>query len=129
MDLVWHYLVAGGLFLAFDSVWIGLVANKFYKRQLGDLMAAKPKLVPAAIFYIINIVAILVFVVEPALDRGSLGFAAGRGALLGLALYATYNLTNHSTLKGWPAKMTYVDLLWGTFITATVCTLTFAIFN
>lgn len=42
------------------------------------------------------------------------------GALLGLVSYATYDLTNQATLKGWPFIVTAVDLMWGTFLTALV---------
>lgn len=39
-------------------------------------------------------------------------------ALFGLATYATYDLTNQSTLKQWPTLLTVVDLLWGTALSA-----------
>lgn len=129
MDFLGHFLVAAGLFVAIDAVWIGVVANKFYKQQLGNLMAPKPNMVPAVIFYAVYMTAIVVFVIGPGLDRDSLSYVVGHGALFGLAMYSTYDLTNHATLKGWPAKLTYVDLLWGTFITTLVSTLTFVIFK
>ena len=86
----------------------------------------KPKFVPAIIFYIISVSAMVVFVVDPGLDK-DFGFTVGHGALLGLTMYATYDLTNASTLKGWPKAVTIVDLLWGTFVTALVTTLAYLI--
>ena len=44
-------------------------------------------------------------------------------ALYGLCAYGTYDLTNHATLRDWPAAVTMIDLVWGTTLTATVATL------
>lgn len=129
MDFIKHVLVAAALFVAIDAVWLSVVANKFYKKHLGYILADKPNFVPAAIFYLLYMIGLVVFALDPALKQGSLNSAAGHGALLGLVMYATYDLTNHATLKGWPAKVTYVDMLWGTTVTAVVSTLGFVIFN
>ncbi|MEK7594820.1 MAG: DUF2177 family protein [Patescibacteria group bacterium] len=125
MEFLKHYLVAAAVFVALDAVWLKFVANSFYKRELGGLLAKKPNFVAAAVFYLLYIVGIIVFVVNPALDGESAAWALGHGALLGLLMYATYDLTNHATLKNWPAKITYVDMAWGTFATATVSTITY----
>ncbi len=129
MKFVEHYLVAGGLFLAFDAVWIKFVANEFYKAQLGSLLATKPRFGPAVVFYLLYIAGIVIFALDPALVQASFSYALGHGALLGLLMYATYDLTNQATLKRWPAAVTYVDMTWGTVVTAVVTVLTFLIFN
>lgn len=129
MDFVSHLLVATGIFVAIDAVWLGLIAPKFYKRHIGHLLAPKPDFIAAAIFYVIYMIAVVVFVINPALDEDSLSFVISHGALLGLAMYATYDLTNQATVKNWPKTVTIVDLAWGTFITTAVSTLTFLIFN
>jgi uncharacterized membrane protein len=36
--------------------------------------------------------------------------------LFGLICYATYDLSNMATLKGWPLIVTVVDLVWGTVL-------------
>ena len=41
------------------------------------------------------------------------------GALFGFFTYATYDLTNMATIRGWPLAMVVVDILWGTLL----CTL------
>ena len=129
MDFLIHYLVAAAIFVVIDAVWIGVVANKFYKAQMGELLAKKPRFAPAVIFYALYIVAIIVFIVQPNLADGSIGVVIGQSALLGAAMYATYDLTNLSTLKNWPIKVTIVDMIWGTFITTLVSTLTFLLFR
>ena len=40
-----------------------------------------------------------------------------RGAALGLLAYATYDLTNQATLRGWPWSVTLADMAWGTVAT------------
>ena len=39
------------------------------------------------------------------------------GGLFGFFCYATYDLTNLATLKGWPVKMVAIDIVWGTVLT------------
>lgn len=117
------YGIAASIFLIIDSIWLTTIANGFYKDKLGKLLAAKPDLLAAGLFYAIYIFALVVFVIKPGLDQ-TLFAVAWKGALLGLAMYATYDLTNQATLKDWPHIITVVDLLWGTFITMTVSVFT-----
>lgn len=122
-------LVAGGIMAIIDAVWLSVVANKFYKDQLGPLLLEKPNMVAAVLFYVIFVVGIVVFAVMPAVAAGDWKVALGYGALLGLVAYATYDLTNLATLKGFPVKIVIVDLIWGTLLTGTVATLTYLIVN
>ena len=38
------------------------------------------------------------------------------GALFGFFTYATYDLTNYSTLRNWTVQLTLIDVAWGTFL-------------
>jgi uncharacterized membrane protein len=105
------------LFLAIDAIWLGVVARKFYQEQLDDLMLPSPNLAVAAVFYLFFAAAIVVLAVRPGLEVGSLWTAAGYGALLGLAAYGAYDVTNLSTLKNWPVTLSVVDMTWGTVLT------------
>ena len=49
------------------------------------------------------------------------------GALFGFFAYATYDLTNLATLKGFPLKVVFVDILWGIVLTGAVSTAGFYI--
>jgi uncharacterized membrane protein len=129
MDFFKHFVTAAAIFVAIDAVWLTAIAGKFYKKELGSLLAPKANLKPAAVFYALYIVGMVVFAINPALRQHSLSYVIKYAALLGLTMYATYDLTNASTLKNWPAKVTYVDMAWGTTITTVVSTLTFLIFN
>lgn len=128
MNYLAHIFVAGAIFLAIDALWIAVVANRFYKDQLHGLLAEKPKFVPAAIFYVIYLCGLLYFAVEPALLTDDFPYLVKHAAFFGFACYATYDLTNLSTLKKWPLKLTLVDIAWGTSITTVVAMATYAIF-
>lgn len=129
MENLGHYLLAAGLFVAIDAVWLSTMTKRFYNKHMSGMLAAKPNFVAAAVFYAIYILGIVVFVLNPALEKDSLSFAIGGGALLGLTMYATYDLTNQATLKKWPTILTVVDLAWGTFVTALVSTIAFLILS
>ncbi len=123
------YTTAVVTFLALDSVWLGLVAPKFYKKHIGTLMAEKANFVAAGLFYALFIAGLVFFVIEPAVKANSLTVALSRGAFFGLVTYATFDLTSQAVIKDWPWLVTGVDLLWGTFITATVATVSFLIYR
>lgn len=129
MNFLIEYVVAAVIFVAIDVVWLTLIAGKMYKKELGYLLAKKPDLIAAALFYALYIGGIVFFALDPALARDSLGYAVWAGSFLGLLMYATYDLTNQATIKKWPRKITVIDLLWGTFVTGFVTTICFLIFR
>jgi len=118
-SLVLTYLASLTAFLALDFAWLGFVARGFYRDQMGHLMRTDVRWLPAFAFYALFVGAILVFVVLPAVERGSLARAALLGAFFGLVTYATYDLTNLAVLEGFRTSLALVDMVWGTVL----CTL------
>lgn len=116
-------------FLAIDALWLGVLMGSTYKSYLGELMLAQPKLLPAALFYLIYTVGLVVFAIMPALESGDWKQAALRGALLGLVSYATYDLSNLATLRGWPLPLTLIDIAWGTLLSATAASVGLLVAN
>jgi uncharacterized membrane protein len=114
------YGIALPIFFAMDMVWLGVVAKKFYARHIGFLMKSNINWTAAILFYLLFLVGLVVFVISPAVERGSWTRALFLGALFGLITYATYDLTNLATMKEWPLALTIVDLLWGTVLAASV---------
>jgi len=113
------YVISLPVFFIIDLLWIGLVANTFYNTQIGHLRG--PISWPAAIaFYTIFLAGVTYFATYPAVMSGGVGRAVLLGALFGFFTYATYNLTNMSTLKDWPLLMTVVDMTWGVALGAAV---------
>ncbi len=112
------YLVVFASFFVIDMIWLGLVAKKFYKTQLGSMMAKKINWSAAIIFYLLYIAGLIFFVIYPAINQGNWFSAMWTGAFFGLICYATYDLSNLATLEGWPKAVTTVDLIWGSSLSA-----------
>ncbi|HEY4066732.1 MAG TPA: DUF2177 family protein [Burkholderiaceae bacterium] len=106
------------VFLALDAIWLATMADRLYRPALGALMLERFVPLPAVLFYPLYFVGIVVFAIAPALAGGRWAGALWRGALLGLIAYATYDLTNQATLRGWSWRVTGADLCWGTLVTA-----------
>jgi uncharacterized membrane protein len=103
---------------ALDALWILILAKKFYANQVGFIFAKSINFMPVAFFYPLYALAILFLAVIPASNSASWIEAFWRGALLGLAAYGAYDLTNQATIAGWPTIMTLVDIGWGVAVTA-----------
>jgi uncharacterized membrane protein len=119
------YIATGVAFLGIDAVWLSFAANKLYRPQIGPLMLDTFSVPPAALFYLVYIGGIVFFAIAPALASGRWTVALLRGAALGFLCYATYDLTNQATLRGWSTTVTIADLCWGTFVTGMAATLGF----
>lgn len=111
------YLGAFAGMLVLDAVWLGLVMPSVYQAALGDLLLSEPRWAAAVLFYLAYPVGIVVFAVLPAWrEAAAPRRAVMLGALYGALAYATYDLTNLATLKGWPVHIVVIDIAWGTFI-------------
>ena len=107
-------LVMAGL----DAVWLTVVGPHLYPPAIGELLAPRPDVAPAVVFYVIYVAGVVGLAVAPALERRSARRAAALGAALGFVAYATYDLTNQATLRVWPVHLTLIDLTWGASLTA-----------
>ena len=111
------YLATWITMVLIDLLWLGVIAKPLYQQGIGHLMAEKPNLVAAALFYLLYPVGIVIFAVAPDAVSASWIKTFTAGALLGLFAYATYDLTNLATLKGWPVSLALVDMAWGSLVT------------
>jgi uncharacterized membrane protein len=111
------YIAAATGFLLLDFLWLGFVAKAFYRQEIGALLLEKFNMTAAIGFYLVFVVGIVIFAVAPALQAGSWKTALLYGALFGFFTYATYDMTNLATLKGWSLSVTFVDIAWGTCLT------------
>lgn len=121
LALLTPYVAGLVTFLTLDLVWIGLVANRFYKRELaglarmdGDNFAIR--LGPALVLYPLIVLGLQVFVLPRA--GGQPLQAALWGGFFGLVGYGVYDLTNYATLTQFSLRMTVVDMAWGTVLSA-----------
>jgi uncharacterized membrane protein len=122
------YGIAFVVFLLIDAIWLGLVAPKFYKSQIGHLMAEKPNFIAALIFYLLFIVGMVYFVLLPAVEAKDFSQVVLSGILYGFMTYATYDLTNLATLKKWPLLVTGIDLLWGSVLSLSVSVISYGVY-
>lgn len=121
------YLSTGVVMLVLDVIWLTVMGKAFYRPALGDLLLDQFRLAPAAVFYFMYVLAIVVFAISPAAATGKWTTALLYGAFLGLVCYGTYDLTNHATLKVWTTTLTVVDMAWGATLTGISATLGFII--
>ena len=120
MKFLVQYLIVLVVFFAVDLVWLGVIAKDLYAKLLGHLMAKSVNWPAAMIFYLIFILGLVIFVIQPTLADGNLIKGLGLAALFGLVTYATYDLTNLATLRDWPILITVIDLAWGTTLSTLV---------
>jgi len=116
------YAATAFAFCVIDAIWLTMIARGFYRDAIGPLLKEDPNYLAAAVFYLCYSGAIIYFAVLPALDAQSLRLAALNGLLLGLIAYGAYDLTNLATLKGFPLRMSVVDMSWGGGLTAASAT-------
>ena len=113
------YISTAIVFLALDVVMLKKVMYPLFSANIGPMMLEDLRMGPAAVFYLFYVVGVVWFVSIPALNVGSIAQAFLAGAVLGALAYGTYEFTNFATLKGWPAQMVMVDVIWGAVLTGT----------
>ena len=120
------YLATLLVIVPLDFLFLGVVAKGLFTSQVGDMLGTV-RLVPAILFYLLYVVGILIFVSGSpgAVTQSTLLY----GALFGFFCYMTFELTSMSLLKHWEWTVVFVDVAWGTFVTAVVSTLGLLIAN
>lgn len=120
LQIIYTYLLMIPVFFAIDLVWLGVVAKNIYAQQMGDLLAKNINWTAAMSFYLLSIAGLLYFAVLPGIESGSLQKTMINGALFGFMAYMTYDLTNLATTEGWPTKLVFIDMMWGTLLSLAV---------
>jgi uncharacterized membrane protein len=112
------YTVTAVVFLILDAIWLGVISRNLYQREIGELLLPKPDFSAAAVFYVIYIAGLVYFCVVPGVVEQSAMRGLLNGAIFGIVAYATYDLTNLATLKGWSTTLVFVDIAWGAVASA-----------
>lgn len=112
------YFYAALVLFPADAVWLTVLGRGYYVDEIGGLLRSDPDLAVAVLFYVVYLCGLVVLVIKPAFDRGSVAAALLNGALLGLCAYGTYDLTNLATIKGFSLRIALIDMAWGTSLTA-----------
>ncbi len=114
------YFIAWGattvVMVALDLLWLGVVAKPYYQQSIGHLLTAQPRIAVIILFYALYALGLVIFAVIPQGGSSGLLQTALYGAMFGFFAYATYDLTNLATLKGWPIGIALLDMAWGTLV-------------
>ena len=115
------FFIALLFFFIIDVFWIYFVATPMYKQEISSLMELKVP--PAILFYVIFLLGLIFFVVNPNQDSTLLNVFL-IGAFFGLVTYGTYDLTVYASMNIFSLKLVVADILWGMFLSGVVATLT-----
>lgn len=119
-SIIYSYLLTFIVFLLIDMLWLVIIAKNLYQKYLGGFLTDQVNWIAAFIFYMLFVIGISIFAIYPAVQKGSVYNAILLGALFGFFTYATYDLTNLATLKDWPLPIVFIDIIWGTTLSAIV---------
>ena len=115
------FFIALLFFFIIDVFWIYFVATPMYKQEISSLMQLKVP--PAILFYVIFLLGLIFFVVNPNQDSALLNVFL-IGSFFGLVTYGTYDLTVYASMNIFSLKLVVADILWGMFLSGVVATLT-----
>lgn len=116
------YVATAAVMIVIDMIWLGVIAKPLYQQGIGHLMADRPNIPFAVLFYLLFPVGLMFFAVLPNAGQSGWSQTLVAGALFGFFTYATYDLTNLATLKGWPMGLAMLDIAWGSLVSgASAC--------
>jgi uncharacterized membrane protein len=113
-SMIRSLLIVAIAMLVMDAVWLTLQYNynaSVIKNVQKSVM--KIKYVPAALVYVLMALAVTYLAIVPS---KTLQESVQKGALVGLAMYGVYDLTNLATFDAWTPWMAMQDMAWGTFL-------------
>jgi uncharacterized membrane protein len=113
------YVATLVVLMALDFLFLGILARGFFVSEVGDMLG-EVRALPAALFYLLYVVGVLIFVSGGAGARARSTLI--HGALFGLFCYATFDLTALALLKHWSWPVAAVDVSWGAVVTAVAST-------
>jgi uncharacterized membrane protein len=119
---IWAYGATAVVMIVLDLIWLGIIAKPLYQQSIGHLMADSLHIAPAALFYLLFPLGLVLFAVMPHVGAGKWSNAFLWGGLFGFFAYATYDLTNLATLKNWPLSIALIDMAWGSAVSGVAST-------
>ena len=113
LKIIYTYLLSLPIIFIFDMLWLGVFAKDWYNKLMSPIVTIKFYWPAVIAFYLLYIAGIFVFAVMPGIEAKSLFKTVTLAAMFGFFCYMTYDLTNLATVKNWPIKLVFVDMLWG----------------
>jgi uncharacterized membrane protein len=121
------FCLALPILIAIDASWFGVIASGFYRSQFGQFFRPDLVIWAALLFYALYTLALIFFVLTPALEKREFSIAILWGAALGATANMTYDLSNLATIAGWPLFGALVDIGWGTLSMAVTAGITYIV--
>ena len=118
MEFLKPFIIAIILFVILDMIFFGVIAKKFYKKELGSSMLDSPRFLSAAVVYLLLALGIVLFILP---SNYNIWLA---GAIFGLIVYGVYDFTNYTFLKDWTLPVVWLDVAWGILASSVVSFLT-----
>lgn len=105
--IIKSFIIIGLIMGILDYMYLSSISNMFkkmlYRIQSSNLSL---KLVPTILCYIFLIFSILYFII---IKNGNIFDAF----ILGISIYAVYELTNYATIESWSLELVLIDTIWG----------------
>ena len=105
--IIKSFIIIGLIMGILDYIYLSSISNMFkkmlYRIQSSNLSL---KLVPTILCYIFLIFSILYFII---IKNGNILDAF----ILGISIYAVYELTNYATIESWSLELVLIDTIWG----------------
>ncbi len=94
-----------------DFIYLNLISS-YFKQQIRDVQGSDSnfRLIPAILCYIALVAALYIFVINTNETKENKILKA---FILGLCIYAVYEMTNYALLDKWSVKTVVIDTLWG----------------
>jgi uncharacterized membrane protein len=112
MQFIKLFLISLLAFIPVDLIWLAYIGRPIYIKYIGHHMSDSPDWLAAITFYVIFLLGLVFFVVQPSLDDSFLSMLA-KAAFYGLITYGTYELTNKAVINNWPWPIVWIDIAWG----------------
>ena len=105
-----EYLFSAIIFVILDGIYLNFIKT-YFNRQIKAVQGSDIKInyLAAAITYIFLIFGLNYFIIQK-------HKSVKEAALLGLVIYAVYELTNLSLLKNWFVLTVLMDTTWGAIL-------------
>lgn len=116
--IVLAYILTLPVFVLFDFGWAFFLMRDFYMQRIGHVLSGTVYLPAGVAFYLVIVFALYYLAIMPGYHAKSLSMTLINAAILGVAAYGTYDLTNMATIANWPLSITLVDMVWGGIVAA-----------
>jgi uncharacterized membrane protein len=126
MKLAAAYLAVAGVLLALDVTWILYVAHEFYASRIAALLADRANLLLVAFYFAAVTAAVVILAVEPAVKARDGTKAIKLGAVLGLVVFASFDVVSLAFLQDYSQPFALLDGVWDIAVVAVAARTGFA---